>query len=165
MQNKAIDLLSFERTRRLLAPRGYESDNHFPLWSLMLTVDDNGDCFGSIIALMMMLVIAIVSAFFFFFFESSAVAVCSDGGLRTGLQYTSHHHERQSLVGRSVESIFSPLCPGMYFAVILMAAGLSCMSPVFSAAICGELLQLISTRLLFLNDVYQYQTLKWTSAI
>lgn len=120
----------------------------------MLTVDDNGDCFGSIIALMMMLAIAIVSAFLFL--ESSAVAVCSDGGLRTGLQYTSHHHERQSLVGRSVESIFSLLCPGMYFAVILMAAGLSCMSPVFSAAICGELLQLISTRLLFLNDVYQY---------
>lgn len=84
-----------------------------------------------------------------FFFESSAVAGCSDGGLRAGLQYTSHHPERPSLVVRSVESIFSLLCPGMYFAVTLMAAGLSCMSPVFSAAIYGELLRLISTRVLF----------------
>lgn len=90
------------------------------------------------------------------------MAVRSDGGLRTGLRYTSHHPERQSLVVRSVESIFSPLCPGMYFAVILMAAGLSCMSPVFSAASYGEPLQLIGTRVLFLNGAYQYNSLKLT---
>lgn len=52
------------------------------------------------------------------------MAFCSDGELRTGLQYMSHHPERQSLVVRSAESIFSLLRPGMYFAVILMAAGL-----------------------------------------
>lgn len=44
--------------------------------------------------------------------------------LRAGPQSMSHHPERPSLVVRSAESIFSPLRPGMYFVVILMAAGL-----------------------------------------
>lgn len=52
------------------------------------------------------------------------MAVSRDVEARIGLQYMSHHPERQSLVVRSAGSIFSPLCPRMYFAVILMAAGL-----------------------------------------
>lgn len=60
----------------------------------------------------------------FIFSSSSGVADSSDDEASIGLQYMSHHPERQSLVVRIAESIFSLLRPRMYFAVILMAAGL-----------------------------------------
>lgn len=55
---------------------------------------------------------------------SSGVAVSRDNVASAGLQSMSHHPERRSLVVRSAPSIFSPLCPRMYFAVVLMAARL-----------------------------------------
>lgn len=52
------------------------------------------------------------------------MTVSIDGEASVGPQYMSHHPERQLLVVRRAKSIFSRQRPGMYFAVILMAAGL-----------------------------------------